>query len=74
VYGQRTTDGVGWYVEGEITKLPTGLAPTVVHSQRTTSGVGSYGGMEITKLPNRDGSYGGREITKLPIGFSVVLA
>ena len=46
---QRTTDGVGSYVVGQITKSSMGLGLTVPDAQCTTDGVGSYAGSEITK-------------------------
>ena len=47
--GQCTTNGVGSYVEGEITISSMVLVLTVPDDQCTTNGVGSYVGGEITK-------------------------
>ena len=44
-------NGVGSYVEGEITISSMGLAHTVTDAQCTTNRVGSYVGREITILP-----------------------
>ena len=75
--GQCTTNGVGSYVEGEITISSMGLVLTVPDAQCTTNGVGSYVGIGITKssiglaltvpddqcTTNGVGSYVGKGIT-----------
>ena len=48
---QCTTNGVGSYVESEITIFSMELALTVLDDQCTTNGVGSYAGWGITILP-----------------------